>query len=112
MLDFTLHAGTPVQIRRAEGAWREIQAPGHPRRILVDHGEGFLRTYDSRYGESHGPLPLQSEKVMYVGPPTGAVSQFVLDSILAALDELTGGPEARHDQGLAGLNLLVHHSYS
>ena len=31
VLDFTLHAGTPVQIRRAEGAWREIQAPGHPR---------------------------------------------------------------------------------
>jgi len=33
-------------------------------RILVDHGEEFLRTYDSRYEESHGPLPKQAEKVM------------------------------------------------
>jgi len=33
-------------------------------RILVDHGEHFLRTYESRYEESHGPLPLQAEKVM------------------------------------------------
>jgi len=33
-------------------------------RVLVDHSEGFLATYDSRYGESHGPLPLQAEKVI------------------------------------------------
>ena len=33
-------------------------------RILVDHGEHFLRTYDSRYEESHGPLPFHAEKVM------------------------------------------------
>lgn len=33
-------------------------------RILVDHGEEFLRTYDSRYEESHGPLPKQADKVM------------------------------------------------
>lgn len=33
-------------------------------RILFDHGEEFLRTYDSRYGESHGPLALQSAKIM------------------------------------------------
>lgn len=33
-------------------------------RILVDHGEEFLRTYDSRYEETHGPLPLQSARVM------------------------------------------------
>ncbi len=33
-------------------------------RILVDHGESFLSSYDSRYGESHGPLPLQAEKVI------------------------------------------------
>ena len=30
----------------------------------MDHGEHFLRTYGSRYEESHGPLPLQAEKVM------------------------------------------------
>lgn len=33
-------------------------------RILVDHGEDFLKTYDSRYEESHGPLPPPSAKVM------------------------------------------------
>ncbi len=33
-------------------------------RILVDHGEEFLRSYDSRYEETHGPLPLQSARVM------------------------------------------------
>ena len=33
-------------------------------RLLVDHGEDFLKVYDSRYGESHGPLPLQSAKIM------------------------------------------------
>ena len=33
-------------------------------RILVDHGEEFLRTYESRYEETHGPLPLQSARVM------------------------------------------------
>lgn len=33
-------------------------------RILVDHGEEFLRTNDSRYGYSHGPMALQSAKVM------------------------------------------------
>lgn len=34
------------------------------RRWWFDHGEEFLRVYDSRYEESHGPLPLQSAKVM------------------------------------------------
>ena len=33
-------------------------------RILVDHSEHFLRTYESRFGESHGPLPPQAEKVI------------------------------------------------
>ena len=33
-------------------------------RLLVDHGEDFLKVYDSRYGESHGPLPLQSAKIL------------------------------------------------
>ena len=34
-------------------------------RILVDHGEEFLKTYDSRYEDSHGPLPKESDKVIY-----------------------------------------------
>ena len=33
-------------------------------RILVDHSDHFLKIYESRYEESHGPLPLQSEKVI------------------------------------------------
>ncbi|MFN8612901.1 MAG: transposase zinc-binding domain-containing protein [Vulcanimicrobiota bacterium] len=33
-------------------------------RLLVDHGENSLKVYDSRYGESHGSLPLQSAKIM------------------------------------------------
>ena len=41
-----------------------VTGRGHCWRILVDHGEQFLRTYDSRYGESHGPLALQSAKVI------------------------------------------------
>ena len=49
-------------------------------RILVDHGEHFLKIYESRFGESHGPLPSQAEKVIdklvrcgdpnYVWPPS------------------------------------------
>ena len=33
-------------------------------RILVDHGEHFLKIYESRFGESRGPLPSQAEKVI------------------------------------------------
>ena len=33
-------------------------------RILVDHGEHFLKTYESRFEESHGPLPSQAEKII------------------------------------------------
>jgi hypothetical protein len=32
--------------------------------LLVDHGEDFLKVYDSRDGESYGPLPLQSAKIV------------------------------------------------
>lgn len=33
-------------------------------RILVDHAEPFLQTYDSRFAYSHGPLPGEAEKVI------------------------------------------------
>ena len=30
----------------------------------MDHGEHFLKIYESRFEQSHGPLPLGAEKVM------------------------------------------------
>ena len=33
-------------------------------RILVDHQEVFLRQYERRYLDSHGPLPREAEKVL------------------------------------------------
>ncbi|MBT9586322.1 hypothetical protein IV102_23470 [bacterium] len=33
-------------------------------RILVDHAEPFLQTYDSRFADSHGSLPREAEKVI------------------------------------------------
>ena len=33
-------------------------------RILVDHAETFLQTYDSRFADSHGPLPREAERVI------------------------------------------------